>query len=103
MAKKGGSKTTVEYDYHVVGVRMRITGAGNMNLTLAGLDNVVTQTLVPVPMAANNRLEPTRLSNIQGQRIRLQGNTTELNETFLIRRIILYAKPVATEYPGGGL
>ncbi len=56
MAKKGGSKTTIEYDYHVVGVRMRITGAGNMNLKLAGLDNVVTQTLVPVPMAANNRL-----------------------------------------------
>lgn len=100
MAKKG---TTEESEHHVVGVRMRITGAGNMKLTLSGLDNVITQILLPVPIQATNRLEPTRLANIQGQRIRLEGNTTELNETFLIRRIIIYAKPVAVEYPGGGL
>ena len=101
MARKSG--TGVESEHHVVGVRYRVTGAGNLQMRLEGLDDVITQTLIPVPMQATNRLEPTRLANIQGQRIRLNLFTTELDETFLIRRIIIYAKAVAVEYPGGGL
>jgi hypothetical protein len=97
VAKKG---TGVEYEHHVVGVRMRVTGAGELQMALEGLDNVLNQTLVPFTLQATNRIEPTRLSNFQSQRIRLSLLTTEVDEHFLIRRIIIYAKPVATEYPG---
>lgn len=100
MAKRGGG---TEFEHHVVGVRLRVTGSGNLQHRFAGLDNIVTDTCVNIPMAATNRLEPTALANIQSQRIRYELFTTEVNEVFLIRRIIIYAKPVATEYPGGGI
>ncbi len=100
MAKRGGG---TEFEHHVVGVRLRVTGAGNLQSRLAGLDNIVTDTLLNIPMAATNRLEPTVLANIQGQRIRYELFTTEVDEHFLIRRIIIFAKPVATEYPAGGI
>lgn len=98
MARKQSSQG--ENEHHVVGVRMRITGSGNLDMSLSDLDNVRIQTLVPFAMSATTRIEPTRLANFQSQRIRLNGSTDEINETFLIKRIIIYAKPVAVEYPG---
>lgn len=97
MAKRGGGP---EFEHHVVAVRLRLTGAGNLKHRLSGLDDILQNTLVSLPMAATARIEPTRLANLQGQRIRYELWTDQLNETFLIRRIILYAKPVAIEYPG---
>lgn len=98
MAKKSTSQG--EYEHHVVGVRMRVTGAGSLQMSLQDLDDVQTQTLVPFTMQATTRIEPTRLANFQSQRIRLVLTTTEINEHFLIKRIIIYAKAVAVEYPG---
>jgi hypothetical protein len=88
-----------EFEHHVVGVRMRVVGSGNMDLALADLDDIQVQTLVPIVMAATTRIEPFRLSNLQSQRIRLVGQVTEINEWFQIQRILIYAKPVAQEYP----
>ncbi len=95
MAKKGSG----EYEHHVVGVRLRVTGAGNMRLFLTDLDDIQTETLVPIPMTATTRIEPFRLANSQSQRIRLVGKITAINESFRIQRILLFAKPVAMEYP----
>lgn len=96
MAKKnqGG-----EYEHHVVSVRLRVVGSGNLQLSLADLDDIQVQNLVPIPMQATTRFEPLRLANLQSQRIRLVGKTTEIDETFAIQRIIMFAKPVAQEYP----
>ena len=88
-----------EYEHHVVAVRLRVKGSGNLQLFLTDLDQVQTDTLVPLPMQATTRFEPMRLANLQSQRIRLEGKTTEINETFSINRIVIYAKPVAQEYP----
>lgn len=96
MAKSKGGP---EQEHHIVGVRLRITGGGNFKMRLEGLDTILTQDLATLALAATNRLEPTRLANFQGQRIRLRGQVTEINENFLIRRIIIFAKPVAMEYP----
>lgn len=98
MAKK--SNTSVEAEHHVVSVRMRVVGSGNLQLSLTDYDDVQTENLVSLVMAATTRIEPTRLANFQSQRIRLVGQTTEINEWFDIHRIIIYAKPVAVEYPG---
>lgn len=79
---------------------MRVTGSGNLQMSLQDLDDVQTQTLAPFAMQATTRVEPTRLANFQSQRIRFGIQTTEIDETFVIKRIIIFAKPVAVEYPG---
>ena len=94
-AKGGG-----EYEYHVVGIRARVTGLGNLQYKLEGLDAVRNLNLVPLVLATTNAVEPTRLCNFQSQRTRLVGTVTELGEWFQIRRIVIFAKPVAKEYPG---
>ena len=68
-------------------------------MRLEGLDSITSQELVALPITSTNRIEPTRLSNFQSQRTRLVGRVTTINENFLIRRIIVFAKPVAMEYP----
>ncbi len=95
MAKKSGG----ENEYHVVGVRMRVVGTGNLQIGLQDLDNIQTQALDPIIMQPATRFEPTKLSNFQSQRVRFTGITTEINEIFRIHRIVLFAKPVAVEYP----
>lgn len=89
-----------EVEHHIVGVRLRVTGSGNLQLSLTDYDDIQTQNLVDLPMQATTRIEPTRLANFQSQRIRLVGQTTEIDEYFDIHRIVIYAKPVAVEYPG---
>ena len=96
MAKKRDSG---EYEHHVVSVKLRVIGSGNLQLFLTDLDDIQTETLVPITMAATTRFEPLRLANFQSQRIRLVGKTTGLGENFKIQRILLFAKPVAQEYP----
>ena len=88
-----------ENEHHVVAVRLRLTGAGNLKLALTDLNQVQTQNLVDLPISATTRIEPTRLANFQSQRIRLELSTTEIDEHFKINRIIIFAKPVAVEYP----
>lgn len=95
MAKNDGG----EFEHHVVATRLRVKGSGNLRLQLTDLDQVQTQVAVPLPMQTTTRIEPMRLFNFQSQRIRLEGKTTAINETFSINRIIIYAKPVAQEYP----
>lgn len=98
MAKASGG---AEFEHHVVGVRLRVTGAGNLDMTLESYDAVKTQALVPLPMHNPNQFEPTRLSNFQSQRTRLVISVDQIDEWFSIHRIIIYAKPVAIEYPSG--
>ncbi len=95
MAKR---KDSGEYEHHVVGVRMRVIGSGNLQLKLSDL-GTTGQDLVPLPLVPVTRFEPLRLANFQSQRIRLEGKVTELDEYFVISSIILFAKPVAQEYP----
>lgn len=97
MAKKQNNQGEVEH--HVVAVRLRVVGAGNLLLSLTDYDDIQTENLIPIVMQAATRIEPTRLANLQSQRIRLIGQTTEIDERFDIHRIVIYAKPVAVEYP----
>lgn len=97
MSKNSNSQG--EFEHHIVAIRLRVTGAGNLDLSLTDLNNIQTLNLVPLPLQAATRYEPTRLANFQSQRTRLVGTTTEINEVFLISRIIIFAKPVAIEYP----
>lgn len=97
MAKRGNGGA--ESEYHIVAVRLRVVGAGNLKLSLTDYDQIQTSNLLDLPMTATTRIELTRLANFQSQRIRLEGQTTEINEIFRISRVIIFAKPVAVEYP----
>lgn len=96
MAKKSGSG---EYEHHIVAVRLRVIGSGNLKLSLADLDDIQVSDLVDLPLQTATRIEPLRLANFQSQRIRLVGKVTELNEHFKIQRILIFSKPVVMEYP----
>lgn len=96
MAKQNSG---VEYEHHIVGTRLRVLGEGNLLLSLQDYSDIQTQDLSALAMSTATRFEPTRLANFQSQRTRLIGKITEIEEWFQIDRIIIYAKPVATEYP----
>ena len=85
---------------HVTGVRLRVTGTGNLLMTLFSQDNIRTQVLTSIPMAAATNIQPFRLANFIEQRTQLQLKTTVLDEFFKINRIIVFMKEVYTSYPG---
>lgn len=79
---------------------MRIVGAGDLQMQLLSLDSVESQTLVPFTLSSATNREPFRLANFNQQRAMLKGITTEKDEIFRINRIILFFKPLWTDYPG---
>jgi hypothetical protein len=86
--------------HHFGAVRLRLTGSGNLKMRLLSLDSVITQTLTSLAMSSTTNREPTRLCNFNEQRAQLEVKTTEINETFGISKIVVYIKPVASEFPG---
>lgn len=97
MLQIGGKREEI---VHFAGVRLRVTGNGNLDLQFLSLDNVDTQTLVPLVMSSTNAREPTRLANFISQRGMLKISTDAIDEEFKINRIILFAKPMWSQFPG---
>ncbi len=85
---------------HFTGVRMRVTGVGELEMTLLSLDDVKAQQLLPFTMSSATNREPLRLSNFNEQRCYLHLGTDVIDEYFRINRIILFAKEIYTSYPG---
>ena len=99
MPKRPSSLSGIEAEHHIVGIRLRVIGEGNLRLALLGLNDIQRLELKPLPLATTNRFEPMVLSNFQSQRVRLELKTTEIDERMEVGRIIIFAKPVASEYP----
>lgn len=97
-AAKSGSAG--EYISHFTAVRMRITGNGIFRMQMHSLDDVVVTDLKELNLFAATNREPTRIMNFMQQRASFLGKTTAINEYFRINRIILFTKPVFTDYPG---
>lgn len=97
---KGKAGSVVGTIQHYNAVRMRLTGSGTLQMTLFSLDDIDSQTLVPFTMASTTQREPTRLANFKSQRACLEVKTTLIDETFRIGKIIIFAKPVESEFPG---
>ncbi|MET0787201.1 MAG: hypothetical protein ABWY25_10890 [Paenisporosarcina sp.] len=90
-----------EFIHHVNAIRMRVTGSGSLKMQLNSLDDEEIQVLIPFTMTSTTRIEPTRLANFKSQRIQLEIKTTELDEQIdHIHRILIFAKPVESSYPG---
>lgn len=84
---------------HYAAIRVRVNGLGNLRPTLYSLDNIITQTLVPLVMQSITDRQPVRLCNFQTQRASLELKTTALDEWFRINRIILFSKELYIDFP----
>lgn len=85
--------------HHIVGVRYRVTGSGNLKTTVLGLDAVMSSNLSDVVMTSPSATLPLRLANFRSQGMQIDFRVEDIDETFVIDRIIAYIKPTATGYP----
>ena len=88
-----------ESDTHIVGIRARIIGSGSMQYVLEDYSAIQSVSLTPLTLAAATRFEPTVLANFQSQRTRLIGSVSTVSQWFEVSKLIIWAKPVAIEYP----
>lgn len=84
---------------HFNAARLRVTGSGNLRLSFRSLDDVNVQTLAPLAMQATTNREPTVLANYIDQLGSLRFETTAINETFSICKIVIFVKPYGSSYP----
>ena len=89
-----------EYISHINTIRMRVTGTGNLKLTLYSLQDVKYQQLADLPLSLTTDIQPTRLANFMTQRASLELKTTSINDYFRVNRILVFMKPTFTSYPG---
>jgi hypothetical protein len=89
-----------EYINHCVSIRVRATGEGQLLMSVFSIDDVLWKKLVPFQLQTLNRIVPTRIVNFRSQRMSFELKTVNPNEIFKINRIIIFAKPSATSYPG---
>jgi hypothetical protein len=80
--------------------RMRVTGAGNLQLFLHSLDDTLNSNTLPIiPLQATTNREPTVLANFIDQYGQLEVKTTEIDEVFEISKIVIFVKPISSGYP----
>jgi len=84
---------------HFAAIRVRAVGVGNLLPKFYSLDNVLTSSLVALPMLTASARHLTRTANFQTDRAALELKTSVINEVFNINRIVLYAKEVFIDYP----
>jgi hypothetical protein len=85
---------------HFTAIRIRINGTGNLRLAVYSLDDVESQTLVPIVLATATKIIPTRLCNFTQHRAAFELKTTAINEKFRVNRIIIFSKELWTSWPG---
>lgn len=84
---------------HFNGVRIRMTGNGNLHQSLASLQNFDTYPMVDAPLLAATDRELFTLANFKKQRAQFQFHTSEIGESFLISKIVIFVRPVESGYP----
>ncbi len=85
---------------HYGGIRLRVSGSGNLFPTLLGLDSTVTQTLGTMSLSSNPGKELFGIAGLVTQRARLQLQTTAINAVMKINRLVVYIKALYTQSLG---
>ena len=85
---------------HFTAMRVRVVGSGYLQLKLFSLDDVRSESLVPLTMTPATDIVPTKLCKFTTQRAAFEGWTENINEVFKINRITAYVKEVASSLPG---
>lgn len=86
--------------YHFGAIRMRVTGSGDLLLTLLSVDNVRELELTSFALDFSSNKEPTRLCNFTEERVALKFEVDAYDEYFELSKIVIFAKGMASNYPG---
>lgn len=81
-------------------VRLRVTGSGNLQMRLLSLDEILSYDLQDLVMTATSSRELGKPANFTVQRACFELAITEIDEYFVISKIVLFAKPVWSGLPG---
>jgi len=84
---------------HSAAVRLRVNGAGNLDLKLQGYQDVQEQELLPLVMAATVSRQLTRVCNFAAQFTKVKVSTDEINETFYVSGMQIFTSPMYSDYP----
>jgi hypothetical protein len=85
---------------HYGAVKVRVNGMGNLVPTFSNLDGTKIQIMPSFVMSGMPGLEPIKLVSFKTQRAFLRLGTSQLNEIFKINRVIVYVKPLWSQYAG---
>lgn len=96
-AAKSGS--IGENIHHFSHIRLRVTGEGVLRMKWYSLDDIRSKDIPNLTMAPLTRIMPTKLSNFVEQRARLEFKTTDMDDYFVITRIVIFTKEYGSEYP----
>lgn len=88
-----------QYINHFGAIRVRVTGTGNLNPKLISLDTTTELDITPIVMSTTNARYANQLCNFMQQRAQLELKTTEIDEVFYIRQIMIYARSVYSGFP----
>ncbi len=94
MASKGVPSNII----HFGSLRYRVTGTGELRTTLRSLQDVDNAILVPLELEDRTDKEPTILSNFMKQRAQADIRTVDIDEVFLMSKIVVYVKQTYTQY-----
>jgi hypothetical protein len=83
---------------HFGAMRTRVVGSGNFLSFLRSFDNVKSAQLPTITLAPTTNLESTVLANFVDQRAQLEMRTSNINEYFVVSKIIILYKPLYTQY-----
>ena len=80
-------------------VRTRVNGSGNLRCRLISFDDVNSVTLDPVAMQTVTNKLADKLANFREQGMRLEFETTDIDEVFEISRFYVFVKRTSASYP----
>lgn len=85
-------------------IQLRATGIGYLRCKLLSLpafdDSQTEESLVPTLLTGVTDRPITLLANNNSSGVQLELRTTELDDVFLVNKIFVYNKVVASGYPG---
>lgn len=92
--------STSGYINHCVGVRLGVSGSGNLRPILKDKAEAHTEELAVIPMIEDDGELQTSPASYESQVMQLELKTTVINEFFEVDAIIFYVAPSAESYPG---
>jgi len=93
------AKSAIGEILHFNTVRYSMVGAGNFHSYLRSSDDIRNLGLVDVVLQSATNRQPNVLANFKEQCAHLEGSITEINEYFIISKIVIFVKPTESGYP----
>lgn len=84
---------------HFGAVRVRVSGTGNLLVSINSLQSTQIDNLTPQAMTSATDRELISLANFNNQRGQIRIGTSQIGEYFNISKIVVFVKPVATGFP----